>query len=40
MNISIVNPENKSPLTETDKGHVDSFGNVFPIIKGLHASEN
>jgi len=35
MNISIINPKNKCPLTATDKGFVDSFGNIFPIIKGV-----
>ena len=35
MNISIVNPTNNSPLTYTDKGLVDSFGNIFPIVKGV-----
>ena len=35
MNISIINPKNNSPLTYTDKGLVDSFGNIFPIIKGV-----
>ena len=35
MNISIINPKNKSPLTATDKGLIDSFGNIFPIIKGV-----
>jgi len=35
MNISIINPKNNSPLTYTDTGLVDSFGNIFPIIKGV-----
>ncbi|MDB4078038.1 class I SAM-dependent methyltransferase [Amylibacter sp.] len=35
MNISIINPKNNSPLTETDKGLVDPFGNIFPIINGV-----
>jgi len=35
MNVSIINPKNNSPLTETDKGLVDSFGNIFPIIRGV-----
>ena len=35
MNVSIINPKNNSPLRDTDKGLVDSFGNVFPIIKGV-----
>ncbi len=35
MNISIINPKNNSLLTNTDKGLVDSFGNIFPIINGV-----
>jgi ubiquinone/menaquinone biosynthesis C-methylase UbiE len=35
MNVSIINPKNNSPLTYTDKGLVDNFGNIFPIIKGV-----
>ena len=35
MNISIINPKNKSPLRETNKGLVDPFGNIFPIINGV-----
>ena len=35
MNVSIINPKNNSPLRDSDKGLVDSFGNVFPIIKGV-----
>ncbi len=35
MNIKIINPKNNSPLTYTDTGLVDSFGNIFPIVKGV-----
>jgi len=35
MNVSIVNPKNNSPLTFTGTGFVDSFGNIFPIVKGV-----
>ena len=35
MNVSIINPKNNSPLTDTDEGLVDPFGNIFPIIKGV-----
>lgn len=35
MNVSIINPKNNSLLTYTDKGLVDSFGNIFPIVKGV-----
>ena len=35
MNVSIINPKNNSPLTDTGKGLVDSFGNIFPVIKGV-----
>jgi len=35
MNVSIINPKNNSPLTDKDKGLVDSFGNIFPVIKGV-----
>jgi ubiquinone/menaquinone biosynthesis C-methylase UbiE len=35
MNISIVNPKNNSPLTYTDTGLVDSFGNIFQIVNGV-----
>ena len=35
MNISIIIPINKSLLTATNKGLVDTFGNVFSIIKGV-----
>ncbi len=35
MNLSIINPKNNSPLTCKDEELVDTFGNVFPIIKGV-----
>jgi hypothetical protein len=35
MNIPIINPKKNSPLKGTNKGLVDSFGNIFPIIKGV-----
>jgi len=35
MKVSIINPKNNSPLRDTDKGLVDTFGNIFPIIKGV-----
>ena len=35
MNVSIINPKNNRPLTDTDKELVDPFGNIFPIIKGV-----
>jgi SAM-dependent methyltransferase len=35
MKVSIINPKNKSPLTVTNKGFVDPFGNTFPIINGV-----
>lgn len=35
MNVSIINPKNNSLLTYTDKGLVDSFGNIFPIVNGV-----
>ena len=33
MNVSIINPKNNRPLTDTDKELVEPFGNIFPIIK-------
>ena len=33
MNISIINLKNISLLTATNKGFVDPFGIIFPIIK-------
>ena len=35
MNVSIINPKNNRPLTDTDKELVDLFGNIFRIIKGV-----
>jgi SAM-dependent methyltransferase len=34
-NVSIINPKNNRPLKYTDKGLVDSMGNIFPIINGV-----
>lgn len=35
MKLSIINPKNNSPLKATDKGFVDTFGNLFPVINGV-----
>ena len=35
MKISIINPKNKSTLSYTEKGLVDSLGNVFLIVNGV-----
>ena len=35
MNIPIVNPKNNTPLTYSGTGLIDSFGNFFPIVKGV-----
>lgn len=40
MNISIINPKNKSTLSYTEKGLVDSLGNIFLIINGVPRISN
>ena len=35
MAVSLINPKNNSPLSYDERGLVDSFGNVFPIVKGV-----
>ena len=33
--VTIINPKNNSPLKYTDNGLVDTFGNIFSIVKGV-----
>ncbi len=35
IKVSIINPKNNSPLKYIDNGLVDTFGNVFSIVKGV-----
>lgn len=35
IKVLIINPKNNSPLKYTDKGLVDTLGNIFPIVKGV-----